>query len=120
MKQRRCSIYPLELQEKLCEKGIDIEQKGSDSLIFGKNEREKKRITGVMCADRNCEGPRCFFYLKLNDFMCSDSSKMVKGVLKLGSLSNSRCPFFKIHLFAYFSSVAVLTGDIFQICRDAF
>ncbi|KAL1265941.1 hypothetical protein QQF64_003968 [Cirrhinus molitorella] len=51
MEQRRCSINPLELQEKLCEEGIDIEQKGSDSLIFGKNEREKRRITKVMFTD---------------------------------------------------------------------
>ncbi|CAM4731812.1 unnamed protein product [Leuciscus chuanchicus] len=51
MEQRRCCINPPELQEKLYEEGIDIEQKGSDSLIFGKNEREKKRITGVMYTD---------------------------------------------------------------------
>ncbi|KAF4107361.1 hypothetical protein G5714_011725 [Onychostoma macrolepis] len=54
MEQRRCSIKALELQEKLYEEWIDIEQKGSDSLIFGKNEREKKRITGVIL----CSGSR--------------------------------------------------------------
>lgn len=62
MEQRRCSINPLELQEKLCEEGIDIEQKGSDSLIFGKNEREKKRITEVMYTDSmKTERPLIFF-----------------------------------------------------------
>lgn len=40
--------HPLQLREKLSEGGIDIPQKESDSLIFGKNEREKKRITRVI------------------------------------------------------------------------
>jgi len=65
MEQRRCCINPPELQEKLCEEGIDIEQKGSDSLIFGKNERGEKRITGVMYTDseKTVRGPRVFFPL---------------------------------------------------------
>lgn len=79
MEQRRCSINPLELQEKLYEEGIDIEQKGSDSLIFGKNEREKKRITGIMYTDsKKMQATSSFFYGKI--FMHTDSSKTVKGV----------------------------------------
>lgn len=60
MEQRRCCINPLELQEKLCEEGIDIEQKRSDSLIFGKNEREKEmnNWSHVHRQRENCEGPR--------------------------------------------------------------
>lgn len=62
MEQRRCCINPPELQEKLCEEGIDIEQKGSDSLIFGKNERGEKtnNWSHVHRQQENCEGP-CFF-----------------------------------------------------------
>lgn len=60
MEQRRCCINPLELQEKLCEERIDIEQKGSDSLIFGKNEREKEmnNWSHVHRQRENCEGSR--------------------------------------------------------------
>ncbi len=81
MEQRRCSINPLELQEKLYEEGIDIEQKGSDNLIFWKNEREKKQITGVMYTDseklRATSSFYLFIYIFLNGkiFMHTDSSK---------------------------------------------
>ncbi len=85
MEQRRCSINPLELQEKLYEEGIDIEQKGSDSLIFGKNEREKKRITGVMYTDsKKLRATSSFFFMErfsciltaakqLREFLISES-----------------------------------------------
>lgn len=56
--------------EKLCEEGIDTEQKGSDSLIFGKNEREKEMNNWSHVHRReNCEGPRSFFFLKKERFL---------------------------------------------------
>lgn len=86
MEQRRCCINPPELQEKLYEEGIDIEQKGSDSLIFGKNEREKKRITGVMHTDseKTVRGLVfvVFFFFNGKIFIHTDSSTTIKGVLK--------------------------------------